>query len=607
MKKIGQILKEIAQVPDATIDEALARQADDPRRIGEILVDAGALGTQELAFALMLQRLDLAGRTGFVSALRIVWASLRISPPSRRAIGVLAALSVVGGAISFPILFYFYSTWAWTVIGARLDLWVVARVGLATAGLVLLSNAIDYFISTSTSRTIAAHAGDLFRALHRRALQATGGADEAATRRSLAGATGHTVEQYASALTTLFMSGPRSLGTVVAGTVPIVMGNPGIALAAIAVAIPATLLPTWISSKANPYIRRESGAIAEAMAVLDPYFRHARTTSAFPLRTREKVAHAALRATHDEQLCKYGVWAVSGTVRGLFETLIPLAVAAYGGYLAIVGALAPSAVFGILVTVVLIVPRLKGLYETYLAAVNASQQALQLASIHFRVQRAPAAATAPRATPERFALDVRVDADDDRPETRWLRGRTFEFASGECVFVVGESGAGKTTLARIVAGFDDRPSTSSVRVSVPDGARVDVRPGDVAFIGSEPFFFEGVSTLRNLLLSDEPSPREAADVAAHVEALGLARTLEDVPAFARLSVGERQRLHLVRGLHARQRVRIFDEPTSALDPATSRAAQRLLQDVDAGHLHIVITHDRDWALASGCRIITITS
>ena len=168
---------------------------------------------------------------------------------------------------------------------------------------------------------------------------------------------------------------------------------------------------------------------------------------------------------------------------------------------------------------------------------------------------------------------------------------------GEVVALVGASGTGKSTLARLVAGLL-RPDTGRLEVG-----------GRVALVSQQPFLFHG--TLReNLLLADPTGgddelrgALEAADLGELVTGSdGLDRQVGERG--LQLSGGEAQRLTIARALLTEAPIVVLDEPTSNVDIETEARIRRALARLTADRTVIVIAHRRS-TLAGVDRVIAV--
>lgn len=181
--------------------------------------------------------------------------------------------------------------------------------------------------------------------------------------------------------------------------------------------------------------------------------------------------------------------------------------------------------------------------------------------------------------------------------TRALDGVSLRLARGRVTALVGPAGAGKTTLASLVPRFHE-PSRGRVRFDGFDTARAtrDSVRAQVAFVFQETALFDA-SVLENLRLGrPEASEAEAREALRQAGALAFVEALPDGlhtrlgRGGGKLSVGQRQRLAIARGLLRDAPVLILDEPTSALDSETERGLVQALHEAARDRVVLVIAH-----------------
>ena len=185
---------------------------------------------------------------------------------------------------------------------------------------------------------------------------------------------------------------------------------------------------------------------------------------------------------------------------------------------------------------------------------------------------------------------------DGKSETV-LRGLNFRVAPGERVAIVGNTGAGKSTVIALLSRFYD---VDAGRILV-DG--VDVREWDlgelrrqIGVVLQDPRLFSG-SLRENLLLWDDTIPKDRVEDAA--ERIGLGRVLNKLPAGyeeelreggSRLSTGERQLVAFVRALAHDPPVLVLDEATASIDSESEARLQAATEVLLRGRTSLVIAH-----------------
>ncbi len=207
----------------------------------------------------------------------------------------------------------------------------------------------------------------------------------------------------------------------------------------------------------------------------------------------------------------------------------------------------------------------------------------------------PATPTAlPDAAGRLTFTDVRFSYRADRPVLSTL---DLTIPAGQTVALVGATGAGKTTIAKLIARFYD-PTAGAVALDGVDLRQltdVDLRRA-IVMVTQENFLFSG--TVADNIRFGRPDATDA-EVRAAAAAIGADTFIRDLPdgydtdvrkRGGRLSAGQRQLVAFARAFLADPAVLILDEATSSLDIPSERLVQRALRTILADRTAIVIAH-----------------
>ena len=182
--------------------------------------------------------------------------------------------------------------------------------------------------------------------------------------------------------------------------------------------------------------------------------------------------------------------------------------------------------------------------------------------------------------------EVTIKASDDI---------NFEINKGDFVVIVGESGAGKTTILNMLGGMDSCDKGDII----VDGNNISkyspkhlttYRRYDIGFVFQFYNLVPNLTAKENVELATQIC-KDAIDAESILKEVGLEERLDNFP--SQLSGGEQQRVSIARALAKRPKLLLCDEPTGALDYNTGKHILKLLQDTckKNGITIIVITHN----------------
>jgi ATP-binding cassette, subfamily B, bacterial len=199
--------------------------------------------------------------------------------------------------------------------------------------------------------------------------------------------------------------------------------------------------------------------------------------------------------------------------------------------------------------------------------------------------------------PARGAIEVRGVGFAYGDGTAVLHDVDLTVAPGERLALVGPTGAGKSTLAKLIARFYD-PTAGSVSIGGVDlrDATLSSLRRSMAVVPQEGFLFNG-TVLENVRLARPDATDE--EVAAAMDSIGVLSRFAELPEGlrtevrergSRFSAGEKQLVSLARAALAEPEVLVLDEATSSLDPGTEAVVETAMERLASGRTTIVIAH-----------------
>jgi len=198
------------------------------------------------------------------------------------------------------------------------------------------------------------------------------------------------------------------------------------------------------------------------------------------------------------------------------------------------------------------------------------------------------------------------------PSAVVLQDVSFEIKEGEFVSIVGRSGAGKTTLVRLIMGLEIPTSGEvyfkNINLNDADSFKIQEIRRKIGGIYQDYKLLPKKNVYENVAYIMQVEGKENKEIKKEVfrvlEVIGLKEKINNFP--NELSGGEQQRLAIARALVNHPDIIIADEPTGNLDPYNSYEVISLLQKINkTGKTIILATHDREIINKLGKRVITI--
>ena len=181
-------------------------------------------------------------------------------------------------------------------------------------------------------------------------------------------------------------------------------------------------------------------------------------------------------------------------------------------------------------------------------------------------------------------------------EIKALDNVSFDIEKGEFVVVLGESGAGKTTILNILGGMDTA-SSGSIIIDGKDIAGAsrrelcDYRRYDIGFVFQFYNLVQNLTAKENVELALQIC-KDPLDPVFVLKMVGLEERMNNFP--SQLSGGEQQRVAIARAVAKNPKLLLCDEPTGALDYVTGKQVLKVLQDMcyKNGITVVMITHNQ---------------
>ncbi len=370
----------------------------------------------------------------------------------------------------------------------------------------------------------------------------------------------------------------------------------------------------FFRKKAREYYRDSRAAMSWVNSVLAENINGVRVVQSF---SREEFNYSYFKDTVNKLNLTISIKSVN--LSALFFPAVDflgtfaLAIAIWLGGTAVLGQQISS---GVLVAFVLYINRffdpirdLSNRFDTFTAMMASGERIMALLATPIEVKDHPDAAELPSIRGEVEFRDVDFHYSDD--PTPILTGVNLKVQPGETIAFVGKTGAGKTTMIKLLGRFHDVTGGQVLvdGVDLRDVTQKSLR-SQMGIVLQDPFLFSG-SVRENIrfgrLNATDAEIEEAALAVGADEFIRKLRLGYETPVQEGgviLSVGQRQLISFARALLANPRILILDEATSSVDTQTERLIQEALATLLKGRTSFVIAH-RLSTIVNANRIVVV--
>jgi ABC-type multidrug transport system fused ATPase/permease subunit len=543
-----------------------------------------------------MQQAGASNDLGWRATVRRVTELLRyIRPYRRRAVlAVVALLAATATTIAGPVV-------AKQVIDngirpgdkGQIEMWVAVFLMVAVAG--WLFGALQSFLTSWVGeRVLTDLRTDLFQHVQR--------LDLGYFERTRAGVIISRLTNDVEALNSLVTDGPTTLvqnTLMLFGSALVLLYlDWHLALATLTVFPGMTIATALFRRYSSHAYRRTRERLAEVTASLQEDISGVRIVQAF---RREQSNYRRFVEVNDSyrqaNVQTVNVSAVYFPVVDLLSATAMAMVLGYGGLRVLDGEMTPGALFvfiGLLSYFFEPVQQLSQFYQTFLAGTAALDKIFEVLDTKPRMVDEPDAAELPPVLGAvalenvRFAYGAGAEV---------LHGVSFRAEPGQTVALVGHTGAGKSTIVKLLARFYD-PTSGRVTIDGYDlrGVTMESLRRQIGMVPQEAFLF--ARSVRDNIAFGRPEATEEQIVAA-ATAVGAHEFIVELPdgydtpieeRGGRLSIGQRQLVAFARALLADPRLLILDEATSSVDIPTEARIEQALETLLADRTAFVVAH-----------------
>jgi len=477
---------------------------------------------------------------------------------------------------------------------SSLQMWVVVFLVVAGIGWAA-SAAQSYLTSWVGERVLTDLRVDLFEHVQR--------LDLGFFERTRAGVVISRLTNDIEALETLVTDGPTTLlqntVTLIGSALVLLYLDWQLALATLTVFPGMAIANALFRRYSSRAYRRTRERLAEVTASLQEDISGVRVVQAFRReRANERRFHEVNGSYREANVQTVNVSAVYFPVVDLLSATAMAVVLGYGGVLVIDGQITTGDLFvfiGLLSYFFEPVQQLSQFYQTFLAGTAALDKIFDVLDTDPRLTDRPEAEELPQITGRVEFEDVRFAYREGGAEV--LHGISFAVQPGQTVALVGHTGAGKSTIVKLLARFYD-PTGGRVLVDGHDLRDVTMASlhRQLGMVPQEGFLFAR-SVAENIAFGRPDASREEIEAAAR--AVGAHEFIAALPEGydtsiaergARLSIGQRQLVAFARALLANPRLLVLDEATSSVDIPTEARIEHALETLLADRTAFVVAH-----------------
>jgi ATP-binding cassette subfamily B protein len=375
---------------------------------------------------------------------------------------------------------------------------------------------------------------------------------------------------------------------------------------------PLVLMTLWFRSASDRGYLRARNRVGRVIADLQENLSGIRVVTAYNRQRRNRDRHRTLVGQYNDANIYAGkVGAIYGPGTELLGMATQVVIVVIGGNMVLRGEMTVGGLFAFVLYLSAFIQPISTMVQFYNSYQQGRAGMIKLREIFALEPTIGEKADAIDLPPLEGAIELRDVTFGYLPDKPVLRHANLRFEPGETIAFVGPTGAGKSTIAKLLGRFYD-PQEGAVLIDGHDVRDVTVASlrRQLGIVPQEGFLFAG--DIRDNIRFARPDASDE-DILAACRAIGVDGFIDrlpqglDTPCHERgvtMSSGERQLVALARAVMADPRVLILDEATSNLDLATEGMIERALDVLLEGRTAILIAHRLNTAMRAD-RIVVV--